>query len=74
MPSCAFKSWIVGLAGAGAATTAVLVFGPAAWPSAVVPLLVGWSRSSTRDHTPAQVVAGTGMSAAVAATVFLALR
>jgi membrane-associated phospholipid phosphatase len=59
---------------AGAAVILLIVFGPSLWPFLAVPPLVGWSRVEVRDHTPAQVVAGMAMGAAVAAVVFLLLR
>jgi membrane-associated phospholipid phosphatase len=55
---------------AGAVTVLALVFGPAllaAWPLAG---LIGWSRVQLGDHTPAQVLVGAVLGAAVAATVF----
>lgn len=59
---------------AGAAVILLLVFGPALWPCLAIPPLVAWSRVEIGDHTPAQVVVGMGMGAAVAAAVFLLLR
>jgi membrane-associated phospholipid phosphatase len=59
---------------AGAAVVLVLVFGPALL--AVWPLvgLIGWSRVTLGDHTPAQVVVGALLGAVVAATSFPLLR
>ncbi len=59
----------------GAATTAVLAFGPvAALLGIPAALAVAWSRVRLKDHTLAQVGVGAGMGAGVAATVFTLLR
>ncbi len=58
----------------GAVVILVLVFGPALVALAPLVALVGWARVEVGDHTPAQVVAGAGLGAAVAARVFLLLR
>jgi hypothetical protein len=59
---------------AGAVVILVLVFGTT-W-LALVPLIaaIGWARVSLGDHTPAESIAGALFGAAVAATVFSALR
>ncbi len=36
--------------------------------------LVGWARVEVADHSPAQVIAGSGLRIAVAAVVFVLLR
>ncbi|GAA0899882.1 phosphoesterase PA-phosphatase [Virgisporangium aurantiacum] len=63
-------------AGVAAGTTLVLVlvFGPAMWATAVVVAAVGWSRVRLRDHTTAQVVAGTLIGALISGAVFGLLR
>ncbi|MDT0615200.1 phosphatase PAP2 family protein [Streptomyces lancefieldiae] len=59
---------------AGAVVMLVQTYGPwALWGYALV-AVVGWSRIALRDHTPAQVIAGTVLGSAVAAAVFAALR
>lgn len=59
----------------GAATIAVLAFGPVANLLGVPAVVaIGWSRVRLRDHTSAQVAVGAGMGACVAATVFTLLR
>ena len=59
---------------AGAIVILVLVFGPAF--ALLVPLLalVGWARVELSDHTPAQVVTGAIIGAAVAGLIFTWLR
>jgi membrane-associated phospholipid phosphatase len=59
---------------AGTVVILVLVFGTT-W-LALVPLIaaIGWARVRLGDHTPAQSLAGALLGAAVAATVFTALR
>ncbi|MBW1603947.1 hypothetical protein JJV70_17930 [Streptomyces sp. JJ66] len=58
----------------GSVAILALVYGP--WLLAAYPLvaLVGWSRVALRDHTVAQVWAGTALGAAVAATTYALLR
>ncbi|MFK0120108.1 phosphatase PAP2 family protein [Streptomyces sp. NPDC090994] len=59
---------------AGAVIMLVQTYGPwALWGYALV-VVVGWSRIALRDHTPAQVIAGTILGSTVAAAVFSALR
>ncbi len=59
---------------AGAVVILVLVFGPALVALAPLVTLVGWARVEVGDHSPAQVVAGAGLGATVAAVVFALLR
>jgi membrane-associated phospholipid phosphatase len=59
---------------AGAAVVLVAVFGPALAVLAPLVALVGWSRVASGDHSPAQVVVGVLLGAAVSATVFPLLR
>lgn len=58
----------------GSVLILTLVYGPWALLGYSVVALVGWSRVTLRDHTCAQVVAGTAMGAAVAGLTFAALR
>lgn len=59
---------------AGAIVILVLVFGPLLL--VLVPLVgvVGWARVELRDHSLAQVMAGSGLGAVVAGVVFSLLR
>jgi len=59
---------------AGAVVILVLIFGPLLLVLAPLVALVGWARVEVADHTPAQVIAGSGLGAAVAAVVFMLLR
>ena len=59
---------------AGAVVILVLVFGPLLLILGPLVALVGWARVEVADHTPAQVIAGSGLGAAVAAVVFILLR
>jgi membrane-associated phospholipid phosphatase len=59
---------------AGAVVILVFVFGPALLTLVPLVALVGWARVEVGDHTPAQVVAGVGLGAAVAGVVFSLLR
>jgi membrane-associated phospholipid phosphatase len=62
--------------GVAAGTVAVLiaVYGPWAWLAVPLIPLIGWSRLRLSVHTTAQVVAGALVGAAIAGTVFPALR
>lgn len=59
---------------AGTTLVLVLAFGAALWATAVVVAAIGWSRVRLRDHTTAQVVAGTVIGALVSGAVFGLLR
>ena len=59
---------------AGTTLVLVLAFGAAMWATAVVVAAVGWSRVRLRDHTTAQVVAGTLIGALISGAVFGLLR
>ncbi len=59
---------------AGAVVILALVFGPLLLVLGPLVALVGWARVEVADHTPAQVIAGSGLGAAVAAVVFVLLR
>jgi membrane-associated phospholipid phosphatase len=65
-----------GHTGAAAGTVAVLalIFGPQVLPLALLAAAVGWARVELGVHTPAQVVGGGLIGAAVATLVFAALR
>ncbi|MFD6887997.1 hypothetical protein [Streptomyces sp. NPDC059957] len=58
----------------GSAAMLALTYGP--WLLLAYPLVavVGWSRVELKDHTLAQVLAGTAVGAAVAATTFALVR
>jgi membrane-associated phospholipid phosphatase len=59
---------------AGTTVILALTFGPLLLVTAVLVAAVSWSRVRLGDHTPAQVVAGTVLGAAIAGIVFGALR
>jgi len=59
---------------AGAVIMLVQTYGAWTWTGYAIVAVVGWSRVALRDHTPAQVVAGTILGSAVAAGVFATLR
>ncbi len=58
---------------AGAVAMLAQTYGPWALLGYSLVALVGWSRIELRDHTPAQVVAGTVLGSAVAAATFASL-
>jgi membrane-associated phospholipid phosphatase len=58
----------------GAVAMLALAYGPWMLAGYVLVALVGWSRIALRDHTPAQVVAGAALGAAIASVTFAALR
>jgi membrane-associated phospholipid phosphatase len=58
----------------GAVAMLALAYGPWMLAGYVLVALVGWSRIALRDHTPAQVVAGAALGAAIAFATFAALR
>ena len=58
----------------GTATTLVLVYGWGWVLAGTAVALIGWARVRLRAHTPAQVLVGAAIGAAIAATVFPALR
>jgi membrane-associated phospholipid phosphatase len=59
---------------AGAVVVLALVFGPALLVLAPLVALSGWARVEVGDHTPAQVLAGAAVGAAVAGAAFPLLR
>jgi membrane-associated phospholipid phosphatase len=59
---------------AGAVVVLALVFGPALLVLTPLVALSGWARVEVGDHTPAQVVAGAAVGAAVAGAAFPLLR
>jgi membrane-associated phospholipid phosphatase len=58
----------------GAAATMVLIYGPLSLVGVPIVLLIGWSRVVVRDHTVAQVVAGTLIGPIVGGVVFVLVR
>lgn len=58
----------------GAVTILVLVFGEGLLIVTPLVALVGWARVEVEDHSPAQVVVGAALGAAVAAGIFPLLR
>ncbi|MEE1929528.1 hypothetical protein V1J52_15275 [Streptomyces sp. TRM 70351] len=70
----AWKVSVHAAVSSGSVVLLALAYGP--WLLAAYPLvaLVGWSRVALRDHTPAQVLAGTALGALVAGTTFALLR
>lgn len=59
---------------AGVVTIVTILFGPAFLLLCLLVVLVAWARVELGDHTPAQVVAGAALGAAVAALVFTVMR
>lgn len=59
---------------AGSVLILALVYGPWLFAASGLVVLVGWSRIALRDHTPAQVAAGTALGAMVAGLTFALLR
>jgi membrane-associated phospholipid phosphatase len=59
---------------AGAVAVLALVFGPVLLVLAPLVALAAWARVAVRDHTPAQVIAGAAVGAAVAGIAFPLLR
>jgi membrane-associated phospholipid phosphatase len=58
----------------GAAATMVVIYGPLLLVLVPVVLLIAWSRVVVRDHTVAQVVAGTLIGPIVGGAVFVLVR
>jgi membrane-associated phospholipid phosphatase len=58
----------------GAVTLLTLLYGLWVTPAYLLVALTGWSRVELRDHTPAQVVAGTILGAAAAAGSYALMR
>lgn len=59
---------------AGVVVILTLVFGPAMLVFSLFLFMVGWARVELRKHTLAQVIAGSGLGAVVAAVIFELLR
>ncbi len=55
---------------AGSATILTLLFGPALAPAYLLVALTGWSRVALKDHTTAQVIAGSVLGAVAAAITY----
>ncbi|MCP3819673.1 hypothetical protein NLX86_16675 [Streptomyces sp. A3M-1-3] len=70
----AWKVSVHAAVSSGSVIILALTYGP--WLLALYPVvaLVGWSRIALKDHTPAQVVAGTALGALVAGLTFALLR
>lgn len=70
----AWKVSVHAAVSSGSVIILTLTYGP--WLLALYPVvaLVGWSRIALKDHTPAQVVAGTALGALVAGATFALLR
>ena len=52
----------------------ILEYGPALWAGLALVAAVGWARVALRDHTTAQVTAGSLVGFTIAAEVMTALR
>lgn len=70
----AWKISVHGAVSAGAVIMLAQAYGPWMLIGYAPVALVGWSRIELRDHTPAQVVAGTALGTLVAAITFATLR
>ncbi|MGW4492313.1 hypothetical protein [Streptomyces sp. NPDC004376] len=70
----AWKISVHSAVSAGAVIMLAQAYGPWMLVGYVLVALVGWSRIHLRDHTAAQVVAGTALGTLVAAVTFAALR
>jgi membrane-associated phospholipid phosphatase len=57
----------------GSVTILALAFGPLVLPAYVLVALLGWSRVAVKDHSVAQVVAGSLLGAAAAAAAYTVL-
>ncbi|MFF3210803.1 phosphatase PAP2 family protein [Streptomyces sp. NPDC002886] len=70
----AWKISVHAAVSSGSVAMLAMTYGP--WLLLAYPLVavVGWSRVELKDHTLAQVIAGTAMGAAVAATTFGLVR
>ena len=58
----------------GAVTLLMLLYGPWVTPAYLLVAVTAWSRVELRDHTAAQVVAGTVLGAAAAAASYALMR
>lgn len=75
--ACVTLAWKISVhqaVSAGAVIMLAQTYGPWALLGYVLVAVVGWSRIELRDHTPAQVIAGTLLGTALAAATFAALR
>jgi membrane-associated phospholipid phosphatase len=57
----------------GSVTVLALLFGPLVFFGYALVAVLGWSRVALKDHTVAQVVAGSVLGAAAAAAAYAAL-
>ncbi|MEV7169362.1 hypothetical protein AB0O42_06645 [Streptomyces sp. NPDC089922] len=58
----------------GSVAMLAMAYGPWVLAAYLLVAAVGWSRVALRDHTPAQVLAGTAVGAAVASATFGLIR
>lgn len=58
----------------GTLAVLVLEYGPTLWAGLALVAAVGWARVALRDHTVAQVAAGSAVGFAIAAGIMTALR
>lgn len=70
----AWKISVHAAVASGSVAMLALAYGPWALLAYVLVAVVGWSRVALRDHTLAQVLAGTAAGAAVAGVTFALLR
>ncbi|GHI82804.1 hypothetical protein ACWGF3_15725 [Streptomyces xanthophaeus] len=70
----AWKISVHAAVSSGSVAMLALAYGPWLLLSYSLVAVVGWSRVELKDHTLAQVLAGTAVGAAVAATTFALLR
>jgi membrane-associated phospholipid phosphatase len=59
---------------AGTVAVLILEFGPALWLGLLLVVALAWARVALRDHTTAQVIAGSIVGFTVAASVMATLR
>ncbi|MFD3803857.1 hypothetical protein ACFWSF_37295 [Streptomyces sp. NPDC058611] len=70
----AWKISVHAAVSSGSVAMLALTYGPRVLPAYALVAVVGWSRVSLKDHTPAQVLAGTLVGGAVAAGTFALVR
>jgi membrane-associated phospholipid phosphatase len=57
----------------GSVVILALSFGPLVWPAFALVVLLAWSRVTLRDHTVAQVIAGSALGALAAVVAYTVL-
>ncbi len=57
----------------GSVVILALSFGPLVWPAYALVVLLAWARATLRDHTVAQVIAGSVLGALAAALAYAVL-